>query len=189
MIVETEQPCVTCLCNEPEGAILREIRQMVLTPENVYKFWEKSRHHPTLFSAEIRNNFEKFLQLFLRDGPDGAVSQGLFWVMDDMVGLFYMTDIQLMVDCQVHYTFFDGRHHGRVDITREMLRYGFSTFGFRRMTTTVPLYAYPALKFAEQVGFKQEGRKRAAALYKNKWFDVRYFGILKEEANRNGRIT
>jgi RimJ/RimL family protein N-acetyltransferase len=40
--------------------------------------------------------------------------------------------------------------------------------------------------FVERCGFKIEGRKRQASWWKDRWFDVHLYGILKE-GFENGR--
>ena len=93
-----------------------------------------------------------------------------------------MTDIIPAVDASVHYSFFDGRHKGRAELVKEMLRFGFEKFQFQRMTVQVPLYANQYTRiFIESLGFKKEGRKRRAARFKGDWFDVNFYGILPEE--------
>jgi RimJ/RimL family protein N-acetyltransferase len=63
-----------------------------------------------------------------------------------------------------------------------MLQFVFNRYKFQRLTVEAALFASPAtFKFIERLGFKQEGRKRAARLYKGHWFDVNIYGILRSE--------
>lgn len=173
---------LTCECDEPEGVITREIRPMVLTPKNLKSFWERARLHNTLFSADVRGSFKTFLELFLHELPSGDIEcHGLFWVVDDYVGVYYMTDIKPGVDAQVHYSFFDGRHKGRVNMSRLLLRHAFDEYKFHRLSATIPMYAQPALAFVEKMGFKLEGRKRSYSYHNGQWFDVKLYGILNNE--------
>lgn len=180
----SDEPVLTAVCDEPEGQIERSVRPMILTVENLQRFWEESRHFKTLFSAQVNGDFKKFCELFLYSGPDGELrTNGLFWLVDDFVGVFYMTSIKPCEDAQVHYAFFDRRHFGRETLTREMIKYVFRKYNFRRLTVEIPYYASRlAFQFTESVGFKKEGRKRKAVYYNDDWFDVAQFGILKEEA-------
>jgi len=157
---------------------------MELSIDNLKRMWELSRKYNTLFNEEIRGDFRKFLEVFLRQLPDGSVEcNGLFWVIDDFIGMFYMTEIVPDTDANVHYTFFDGRHKGRVELVKEVIRYAFRHYNFRRLSVEVALYAtHGVMNFVEEVGFKNEGTKRKAIWYKGDWFDVNIFGILKEEA-------
>lgn len=171
-------------CDEPSGVITRHVRLLSLTPRNLKIFWEKARQHRTLFSKEIRDNFSEFLRVIVRqDSSGGIMPTGLFWIIDDFVGVFYLTAIRPREDALVHYTFFDGRHRGREKLCIEMLRMAFDSYGFRRLTAEIPTYAKPQVRsfVHNQLGFKGEGRKRKAAFFDNEWFDILIYGILKEE--------
>lgn len=170
-------------CPEPEGTVTRYVYPMTLTPRNLKTFWDKSRKFVTIFNEETRGDFRKFLEVFLREGPEGIEARGIFWVIDDFVGIMYLTDMQAGVDANVHYIFFDGRHKGRLELVRAMIAYVMEKYDFHRLTAEAPLFYKPsALLFAEQIGFVKEGRKRLARPFDNKWFDVNVYGILREES-------
>ena len=164
------------------------VKRMVLTPENLRTFWEKSRQFKTLFSTEVRGDFKRFLEIFLSDGPNGIQANGLFWVVDDFLGLMYMTDMIPGVDAKCHISFFDKRIRGREPLVKAMLHHAFERYGFHRLSLEIALYINSRnsalLRFAENVGFKHEGRKRSAAFHDGVWYDVNLFGILKEEIIR-----
>jgi hypothetical protein len=181
-----EAPVVTALCKEPEGDIIRKVSPMQLTPSNLKTFWEKSKPFRTLFTDEINGDYKKFLELFLSMDGDNIRAHGLFWVVDDFVGIFYMTHITTL-DAQCHFTFFDRRLKGREQMAKEIIRYVFKTFGFRRMNVEIPKYASKhTFGFTLSLGFVKEGEKRKAAHYKDDWFDVVCFGLLREEALPDG---
>jgi RimJ/RimL family protein N-acetyltransferase len=179
---QSEEVVVSELCAEPEGNFIRSVRPMQLTQDNMRTFWEKARQFPTIFTQEVNNDFKKFCELFLSVTDSGKFrSHGLFWVIDDFVGVYYMTHIT-DIDAQVHYTFFDRRHKGREQLTRSMLKHVFDTYGFRRLTTEVPMYVQPhTFGFVYALGFKKEGRKRKCVFFKDDWFDATIFGILRSE--------
>ena len=174
---------VQVVCHEPEGDITRRVKQMALTPQNLRTFWDKARQFETLFTAEINGDFRKFLEVFLRQLPDGSVeSNGLFWLVDDFVGILYLTDIIAGVDAHAHFTFFDKRLRGREELVKQMLQFVFARYKFQRLTVEAALFASPStFKFVERLGFKLEGRKRSARMYKGQWFDVNIYGILRHE--------
>lgn len=177
-----EAPVLEATCVEPEGTFVRQVRFMTLTPSNLKTLWEKVRQFDTLFSEELNGDFRKFLEAVIRQGPSGIEPVGLFWVVDDFVGVFYLTHIVPGQDADVHYSFFDRRHKGRHNLVKAMLRYAFHRYGFARLSAQVPVYATEqAFKFASALGFKDEGKKRRAVFYKGKWFDLVMFGILREE--------
>lgn len=176
-------------CDEPGGTVVRNVRRMQLTPANLRIFWEKASRYRTIFNSVIRNDFKQFTRLLLRENSAGEVeSTGLFWVVDDFVGVFYMTNIRPELDASVHYSFFDGRHRGRVELTKAMLKYAFERYNFQRLTVEIPRYATDKTRnFVETwLGFRKEGRKRKAALFDGEYFDVNIYGILRSEVLENG---
>lgn len=181
------EPLLSVPCDEPGGTVVRHVYPMLLTPENLKTLWEKSRKYKTLFGKDVRGDFGKFARLLIKQHPNGELeSTGLYLLVDDFIGVFYMTNIAVeagsLVDASVHYSFFDGRHHGRLNLVKAMIKYGFQKYNFRRLSTEIPLYAKrDAFRFAELVGFRNEGRKRKATLFEDEWFDVNLFGILREE--------
>lgn len=181
-----EAPILTALCKEPEGEIMRGVTPMRMTPQNMKTFWEKSRQFRTIFTEEVNGDFKKFCELFLSGDGDSLRAHGLFWLIDDFVGVFYITHITEL-DAQCHFTFFDRRLKGREELTKAFIRYGFEHFGFRRINVEIPKYASKhTFGFTFALGFVKEGEKRKAAKYKGDWFDVVCFGLLREEALSHG---
>ena len=181
-------------CDEPKGKILRTVWMMTYTPENIRRLWERCSHFPILFRHTVHNS-EEFISLFLstKVGDNGIelTSNGIFYVIDDFVGVYYMTNMIPGQDASVHYSFFDKKHHGRLEMTKTLIRYVFDTFQFRRLSTEIPMYVAlkgtkrdnsPVFKFVEDLGFKFEGRKRKCTPYKDDWFDLKLFGLLRDEA-------
>lgn len=184
------EPILVATCTEPGGSIERSVYSLQLTPENLKVFWEKAKLHKNLFDEEIRGDFKKFASLLLSNGQNGVQANGLFWVVDDFVGVFYMTKMVPGVDAEAHYTFFDGRHTGRVFLAREMLKYVFQKYAFRRLSVELPLYAsYSAFTFVQALGFRPEGKKRSAKWHNGKWYDVKLFGVLRERILETAYIT
>lgn len=182
-IAAQAEPILTAVCTEPQGEVIRSVYPLQLTADNLKMFWEKSRHFRYIFDKDVAGDFAKFCDLFLYEGPDGLTCNGLFWIVDDWVGIFYINHIRPAHDAQVHYTFFDRRHRGRVELAKEMLKYGFRKYNFRRLSVEIPLYATGhAFEFIQACGFRKEGRRRKAVWHNDDWFDVAEFGILKEEA-------
>lgn len=174
----------SCTCREPEGEIARYVYPMILTPENLNKFWLKAKQFKALFWGNINGDFHKFLSTLVSQDGDRIASNGLFWMIDDMVGVYYLTHLQAH-DAQIHYAFFDRRQRGRELLTKKMIKYVFDEFGFHRLSAEIPACFTSTTEFIEkQLGMKQEGRKRNAALMDDKWFDVKCYGILKEETDQ-----
>lgn len=189
---------VSAICNEPHGDVEHHVTQMPLTLGNLYSFWEKARKYPTLFGIKVSEDFGQFCSIFIsKDSSDIYTANGLVWVIDDLLGVFYMTDIYAPDDAMVHFTFLDGRIRGRVPLVKAMLHHVFERYQFRRLSAMIPMYAVTkgyktekidptatgVFKFVEDCGFKKEGRKRKCAPYKDDYFDAIMYGILREEFN------
>ena len=185
----TSDPILVAVCDEPDGLIDREVRPLIMTIENVRRFWELARHFKYIFDRDVQDDFALFCEMIFSQDPKGGVtSNGLFWVVDDFIGIFYMTNIVPGVDAKVHYLFFDRRHNGRVELVQEMVKYVFRKYNFRRLSVDLPFYSSKhTFNFLNQIGFTKEGRKRKAIWHNDDWFDVAIFGILKEEA-LNGNV-
>lgn len=178
-----QDPVISEWCNEPKGDVLRSVRFMTLSMDNIKAFWHKARNFPLLFGKEIADDFSKFLNLVLHEGKDGIEPNGLFYVIDDFVGLFYLTNIVPKSDAIVHYTFFDKRQKGRLQLTKSMLAFVFNHYDFRRLTVETPAFvSHITTQFILDLGFVREGRRRKSVYINNDWYDVECFGILKEEA-------
>lgn len=160
--------------------------------ETVKKFWERASEFPTLYGREILGNIDKFVELFFAVNPDGTyVPYGLFWKVvsedNDLLGVFYLTELRgdsedSFDDANAHYTFFDRRHHGREPLVKQMLQFWFEKYKFRRLSAEIPNFVTPqARHFAQECGMSYEGKRRKAAKYKNDWFDVNLYGVLREE--------
>jgi RimJ/RimL family protein N-acetyltransferase len=184
MIEERIEPIVTAVCKEKKGDVIRSVRPMPYTIENFSEFWDKARQFKNIFSKEITDNFGAFIENFIHFDPrtNMVTSDCLLWVIDDFVGVYYLTNMYKNEDALVHYTFFDRTHHGRYDLTIKMLNYVFQTYGYHRLSVEIPLYASDySFKFIESLGFKPEGRKRKSIQHNGDWFDVKLFGIFPED--------
>lgn len=179
------QAILSAICTEPEGQIERVIYKMPLSLANMKTLWEKSRHFHNIFGQDVEGDFQKFMSILMNgDGVNDLSATGLFWVVDDFVGVFYMTRIIPDVDALVHYIFFDKRHRGRENLILSMIKWGFDTFHFNRISVELPEFASPNAKLLieHHLGFVREGRKRKAVERKGHWFDVVLYGLLRSEA-------
>ncbi len=184
-------PIITMKC--PEGhngeEVERSIRPLILTPDSLQRFYASASKYPRIFGEEFTGSFNKFINIFLSQTSSGELQgEGLFWVVDDFTGVFYLTDIYHPYDALMHFAFFDKRLRGRDLLTRAMIRYVFEKYGFNRLSAEVPLYAGDhTFAFIEKgVRLKKEGRRRKAAEYKGDMFDVNLYGILREESLNHG---
>ena len=148
--------------------------------ENLNKLYEKTKQHRVLFSDDIHGDFHKFCEVFLTQDSSGNINaKGLVWVVEDFVGVYYITHITQR-EATVDFSFFDGRL--RFPLTRAMTDFVFQTYGFDRVNVEIAPYSSKyVFKFIEKLGFQYEGRKRKAIIYKDEKVDLLQFGLLKEE--------
>lgn len=182
-IINNERPILSVVCDEPEGNIVRNVYRFEMTPESLLEFWNKAKQFPTLFGEEIKSDAQKFIDMFFKVSTDGYVSSdSLFFLVDDFVGLFRISEAEENGNANVHYTFFDGRHRGRLGLVRSMIKWVFNEYGFHRLSVEIPNYARPGVRhFVTEIGFVYEGKKRSAALYKGERFDVNLYSLLNDE--------
>ncbi len=168
----------TCICDEPEGQVLRSVKLLRFTPDNLRLLWSKVSKFRTFMGKEI-NTMEDMLGMFITDSGE---PKGLCMMIDDMVGLFYLTEIHGTFEASVHYTFFDRRHRGRVELCKKALEYAFRAFDFQRLSTTVPEYEVKVGHFVQQnLGFVYTGRQRKNKMIRGKLYDTLLYDILREE--------
>jgi len=167
-------------CKERGNVIFREVWLMEYNIENLKHLWEKSKEHRILFSDDVDGDFNKFINIFLYNDIGGDIkSNGLLWVVDDFVGMLFMSDITRK-EAKLHFSFFDGRL--RFDISKRMIDYIFTEYEFERLNADiVPFASKRVFSFIENLGFVREGKKRKGLLYKNERFDLLLYGLLREE--------
>lgn len=185
-----EKPILSVNCHEPEGEIIRHVYDLNFSVDTLDKFTQKALKFPTLYGREIKS-VDDITKIFFEITPVSINPRGIFYVVDDFVGVFYITDFKYdFSDANVHYTFFDRRHKGRVPLVRAMLKYVFDQFHFQRLSVELPLYMsgesvqrskQGVMNFIRMCGFQHEGRRRKAALYKGEYFDINLYGIVKQE--------
>jgi len=184
-----QAPILSVVCNEAKGKVTRNIYPLILTRDNLAKFWQKGREFKTLFNKELKGNFEEFINTFISVDDQGNYSaNGLFWVVDDFIGVLYLTNITTngegkAIDALAHFTFFDRKLYGRQEVFKQLLRHIFDKYKLRRITAEVPMFLNKrVLEFlVNDVGLKKEGFKRNAAFYNNDYFGVAILGILPED--------
>ena len=177
---------LSVVCNEPEGPIERHVTPIIFTEDNVKKFYEKASKFPVLFGKPL-NSLEDFLPRFFTYDSQGIPHlKGPIWQVDDFVGVFYLTDLYVH-EATAHFVFFDGRFKGRHQLVKQMIKEVMKESSFVRLNVEIPLYAGKAVfKFVSDIGFTLEGRKRANAFYKGKWFGSNLYGLLRSEVLKDG---
>ena len=156
--------------------------------ERMKYLWEKLSGFDVLFNDFVRGDYKAFVNHFIVQIDGQPTPAGLFWDVDD-VGIILINDIVPFQSAIAHFVFWDRRFRGRENLCREMLKYGFKTYKFRRIRVEVPLYAKHTMEAVERIGFVREGRMRKAVLWKKEWFDVYMYSILPEDLEEERRKT
>lgn len=190
-----------CDCDEPGGVVTRNVYKVEFTPQNLEIIYQKAKKFRTLMGWEIPT-YEHFISFFVT--PENGIfkARGICARVDDFVGIFWLTDINYTHpphEATIHYTFFDRRHKGRLELCRKAITYCFETFNFSRLTTMVPLYMFQpgdlkedgstttdatkwsVLNFVERIGFRKEGRQKEKMIYKGHLFDANLYALTKDE--------
>lgn len=174
------------VCKEPKtDGVLRKVYPARFTRKLIEDMWDKQKQYRTLMGKEILS-FPEFLDFFIQENQlTGDITpRGVCYVIDDLTGIFWLSDIHYPAYAEVHFTFFDGRYNGRIDLCREGIKYAFNTFAFNRLYVGVGLFAKIPLRFVESIGFKREGRLRQTMKYKGIWWDVNMYSLLREEVKQ-----
>ncbi len=174
---------MTVDCSEPEGLIARTVSFTPLSVEKLRELWGVLSQYPTLFNRHISTQEDFVTSLISEDSNGNPKANGLVWEVDD-VGILYLTDIYPVFQATGHFTFWDGRFKGRELLILKMLEYVFEEFGFHRIITEVPFYAQPTMGVVDRIGFVREGRLRKATRYRDEWWDVASYSMLREESKK-----
>lgn len=97
---------------------------------------------------------------------------------DGLVGFQAITPTHALM----HIALFTPLYRGRTEPLRALLRYAFRTWSFNRVSFQAATSNIAACRFAEKLGFIEEGRQRqAVVLYNGQLDDVVLYGILRDE--------
>jgi len=188
MTVELDSaPTLMVPCEEKGETIVREVRLGRLTTDRLRFLWDKLKGFDTLFNDYVRGDFAAFVDHFLLNVNGQPQPAGLMWDVDD-VGILFLNELKSDHSATAHFCFWDGRFRGREKLCREMVKLAFDIYGFRRIEVQVPHYAKKTLHAVQSIGFVSEGIRRQAIFYKDQWFDVRLFSVIKEDLEKWDRV-
>lgn len=199
--MEYGHPIISCDCDEKYSTVNRSIYgPVILTPQILDRLWKSFGKFKTIFGQDINRDYNKFVNLFVSQDGDTLIGNGLVWIIDDCVGIYYLSNIiqqgDKLMDANVHYAFFDSRYRGRQLLTKRMIRHVFDRYEFRRLSVELPLYTdklfpdpkdetgngyiadNPTRKFVESLGFKEEGRKQVAVEHNGWLYDAYMYGMI-----------
>ena len=175
----TSQPTRLNLVEEP---ILRvgpwEVKEMVLTWDKVEHLWETMKKYKTLFSDLTRNDFSNFFKSITRPNT--------LWFEvwngnSEIVGLVWLSDIEMTVDGSAHMVFFDRQPAEKQLVCQALIKWVFKHYPLHRVTVTTPAIYFATQRMLRRMGFTLEGTKREAVLMDGKWVDVQFYGMTRNE--------
>lgn len=154
-----------------------EVHSLTLSLEKIKLLWGVIQRHRTLFSDFTRGNFENFLRAIM------SANTMWFEVRERgvIVGLIWLTDMELITDATIHMAFFDRRPLEKVLLCKLLLYWAFDNLPIERLTVTPPRIYKHTIRLCERIGFKLEGCKRNALLMGGQWHDQYFYGILRRE--------
>jgi RimJ/RimL family protein N-acetyltransferase len=176
-------PILTVECDEPEGKIDRTVYQSDLSVDDMYRLYEQASKFPYIYAREFSNKDEFISLFFHKNSVDLFESHGILYIIDDFIGTLFLCNINWHTgEGDIHYSFFDKRLRGRVLLIEAVCRHVFDVIGLERLNVVIPEYVPESVRgYIELCGFKLEGRKRKAMIYKGKRYDLHCFGRLKED--------
>jgi len=155
-----------------------KVKMMTLTWPKLLLLWEQLKRFRTLFSDLTRGDLENFIRY--------VSNQDTFWLEiwcdKELVGIITCDGISKVVDIDAHVLFLDRDVADKVDICKATVAWLFSNFPLQRISVQVPTMYHATIRLVRNLGFKQEGKKRAAVLISGKWVDQYLFGITRQEA-------
>lgn len=178
--------------NDYSVRILHEFGQGsgYLNPKKIADIWRQISKYPVLFSDYTEGKIEPFLAILMN--PNSVWFEVYNETTDRTVGAVYVDRVIPGFDAQGHFAVWDSVANGRQPIFWGIMEWLMERYGLRRLSCGVPPYQAGTIRFAKSLGFKQEGERREAVIYKGRWFPLIEFGILRdelEEARKNGIDT
>lgn len=173
------------ICDEPEGAIGREVHLAEISREALVHMYQKLKDFKILFDDYTQGDAKAFLDKFIEITPEGEIKpKGLLLRVDD-VGVIFFANIVPNDSADVHISFWDRRLKGRANLVKKALKFAFESFNLYRISTTIVESNRVGYikKQIELMGFQKEGCIRGASLFEGKRKDLLLYGILASEVN------
>lgn len=148
-----------------------------LTPEKISELWQLARKFDVLFSDYTVGKIEPFLHILLN--PRSVWLEILR--NDEPVGVAYISHVNPKFDAKGHFAFWDSKAGGRAPVIWGIMEWMFQRYDLRRISAEVPPYQSGVIRFIKALGFVQEGERRDAVIYRDRWYPLIEFGILRYE--------
>lgn len=176
---------IVVACDDGESYAVRLLHEFgsrtgSLTPQKVADLWAKIRKHEVLFSDQTMGQAEPFLAILFNPA---SVWLEIVRVSDEeVIGVIYISSVIPNFDAKGHFVVFDGVASKRRKIFWDVMNWMFVRYNLHRISAEAPPYQGGVLRFVKRhLCMKQEGERREAVVYKNRWWPLIEFGILRQE--------
>ena len=153
------------------------VKNMTLTREKVAMLWQMVQPFRTVFSDLTRGDAENFVHAITH--PASLWFE--VWEDQMLVGIAWMTDINLVTDSSAHLLFFDRHPAEKRDVCMALIKWVFRNYPLHRISAHVPHMYHATLRLVQAMGFVPEGVKREAVLIRGSWVDIHMFGLTRSE--------
>ena len=154
-----------------------QVKEMVLSWGKVAALWELMGRFTTLFSDLTRGDFQNFFNVLTQQ----RTLWFEIWEGEDLVGMLWLTDMDLTVDASAHMAFFDRKPAEKKAVVAALIRWVFERYPFHRMSVSVPRMYHATHRLVEGLGFRREGTKQEAVMIHGKWDDLKLYGLLRAQ--------
>jgi len=137
--------------------------------------WENLQRDGTGVDDRLINRPDVFMTNFLMPGT--------LYVPWGRWGLGIAQALNPKGDCIVHFAIWDRTIEPYVIYTtaKNSLKWLFDTYELVRITAAIPEVNTGAIRLARLLCFQQEGIIRKGFLQRDRWYNIRLFGLLREE--------
>lgn len=157
---------------------LYTVKEMRLDLKKLATLWLTISKFRTLFSDLTRGDLDNFLRFVTR----GHSIWLEIYERDNFVGIICLTHLEKVIDTEAHVIFFDHVLADKVELCKRVVKWAFKRLPLQRMSVDVPRFYYATVRLVREIGFKQEGERRNAALIGGRWANIYLFGITRQEA-------
>ena len=149
-------------------------------------------NNPAIYSSmhyDIPIVLENTLSWFKKNLDNNSRADVVFEEDDKIVAMGGLTGIDSLTNKAELYIFVNPFQQSKgigTKATKLLCKYGFDNLGLKKIYLVTDVSNVSAQKVYEKVGFKLEGKLRKEYLTKDGILeDILYFGLLKEEWNKN----
>lgn len=167
-----------------QANLLREFdKNLALDSFKIRDLWAEFRKHDVLFSDYTAGQLLPFVAVLL--DPRGVWLEVVRKTEPERpVGVAYITAVKPGHEADAHFAFWDSRGRGREPLVLFLAEWVMDRYHLHRLNAAVPAYQHGVLRFTERLGFRREGAKREAVLYKGSRGPLILFGILRDEVDQ-----